>query len=581
MKNERNRLLAAILVFVMVSINCIYVQGASETVASSEAVFDSVNNTVTISGIHPLGDGARVSVEVRIGDSTFYKREVSAGAGGAFSISYKMDVGTEEAEVDKSGVYVVLIGGAGLTAVEKQYPFISKKSGKAIVDDADGAKTALQMKTVLETHSAALNIDLSDGGSFGALSEEGQTAVYAALATENNFGTANNIINMFEAAVAIQTLNEASASQAEILIERYKNILGFNLDSDSDFAKIQKNESKNRLYAAMVGGKLPPADKTAVVNAFESAVYTQLFNEITTGTRDKFMTYVSRCNAAGYSSFSLSDYNSSRISDKDRADIIISVISEAEKTPFSSLADVETAFEKAAADKVKETEGETGTKKPSGGGGGGRVVVQNIDTAEPPGRAETGANGSESQYVFSDLMETAWAAEAINYLAAKNIVNGVGDGKFNPKGAVKREEFVKMLMLTLKVPSEDTEKRFHDVAEDAWYYSYVKDAYALNIVTGTDFDIFGVGQSISREQMCTMLYRAMKFMDINIEDNEKDMLFKDRDEISEYALEAVEALYRAGIINGVSPERLDPKGTATRAMVSQMLCNIAKRGNLS
>jgi hypothetical protein len=47
--------------------------------------------------------------------------------------------------------------------------------------------------------------------------------------------------------------------------------------------------------------------------------------------------------------------------------------------------------------------------------------------------------------------------------------------------------------------------------------------------------------------------------------------FIDDADVSDYAREAAWTLYRAGIISGKPGNRLDPKGTATRAEVAAML----------
>jgi hypothetical protein len=47
--------------------------------------------------------------------------------------------------------------------------------------------------------------------------------------------------------------------------------------------------------------------------------------------------------------------------------------------------------------------------------------------------------------------------------------------------------------------------------------------------------------------------------------------FNDEADIAPYAKAAVEAFYRAGIINGKDGNRFDPRGAATRAEVAAML----------
>lgn len=577
MNNKGNRILSVVLVFVMMLTFGVSAVAEEAKILSPVASLNTGSNVVTVSGTHPLGEGMRVTVSVTIDGNVFYKREISAGVGGEFSLTYNMAVG-EETEEDVSGTYIVTIGGVGLDSTTTEYRFINEGDGKDVVAAANAANTATQMSNVITTYNNILDLDLSTDGPFGSLSPDGQTAVYTALAAKNNFDTATEIINMFEAVVAIQTLNEATDENAEALVMKYKDILGFNMGLESNFAKLKTTEGKNRLYKAMTGSSLP-LDTAKVSTEFERAVYTQLFNEITSRTRDKFMTYVDECNDAEYADFSLADYNSTSLSDTDRADIIIELVDSIRNTPFKNLDAVEKAFEDAASDKAQEVKNSSddSSRRPSGGGGG-TIVIGNVKNDEQT--PQTTPDGSTTNAAFNDLSDTVWAVEAINYLAGKGIVNGVGNGQFNPNGYVKREEFVKIMMLSLQIPSEETEKRFNDVEEGQWYYRYIQDAYALNLVAGVEFDVFGVGQNISREQMCTMLYRAMKFMDINIDDNQKEMNFSDNGEISDYAYEAVEALYRAGIVNGTSETEFNPKGTATRAMAVQMIYNLMKRGNM-
>lgn len=575
MNNNWKRFLALILTVAVAAMGCVTAYAAAPTVSSPAVALKAETNVVTVSGVHPLGEGIRVTVNVKIDGDTYYKREIPAGTGGAFSLAYTMDPGTSEVAGDKSGKYIVTIGGAGLTGVDKEYTFIGIKDGADAVADISGAATWDQAKSELEEYASILNLDMGEGSDFYALSAKGKEAVYTAVANVESFATALMIISFFDTAVAIQSLNEADAQAAEVIIDKYKTILDIDIGADSNYTGIKSADSLTRLYGAMTGQDFDLDKPAKVSEAFECAVYTELINELNTSTRDKLITYIQAVNTAGYAEISLDDYNSSKLSTTDRVEIVNEVLGKAASTPFKDLIEVETAFETAAEDKVKSVSNTTATtgKRPSNDSGRTVVVSNNsqVPVTETPEAVQS--NGA-----FTDLGDTPWAVEAINSLAAKGVINGVGDGRFMPNGEVKREEFVKMMMIALELPSEDTEKRFNDVDEGSWYYDYIQDAYALNVVTGIDFDVFGVGQNISREQMCTMLYRAMQFMDINIDDNEKIMSFDDNSDIAPYAYDAVEALYRAGVVNGVSDTHFNPQGTATRAMASQMIYQLMKRG---
>ena len=62
---------------------------------------------------------------------------------------------------------------------------------------------------------------------------------------------------------------------------------------------------------------------------------------------------------------------------------------------------------------------------------------------------ENAAKGSASEQRFTDVASNHWAAGYINWAAGQKIVNGKGDGIFDPDAPVKYEEAVKMLVSAL------------------------------------------------------------------------------------------------------------------------------------
>lgn len=61
--------------------------------------------------------------------------------------------------------------------------------------------------------------------------------------------------------------------------------------------------------------------------------------------------------------------------------------------------------------------------------------VDAISAAAPISRAATS---------FTDLSEVSWAVDAINDMASRGIIQGVGNNKFAPKDNVTRQEFAAM-----------------------------------------------------------------------------------------------------------------------------------------
>ncbi len=201
---------------------------------------------------------------------------------------------------------------------------------------------------------------------------------------------------------------------------------------------------------------------------------------------------------------------------------------------------------------IKQTGGES--IQNSGGTASSYVVPTNI--------SQTGVI-SELKLKFTDLGSVRWAYPYISKLYEMGIVNGINDEEFMPEREVKREEFVKMLVDALNLEYTE-ENYFDDVDGTAWYKKYVNTAYKNNIVRGISDSEFGISKNILRQDMAVMIYTGLKsyFENATLKNIN---LFDDVEDISDYALEAVNKLSEMGIINGKGNNNFEPKSTATRA----------------
>lgn len=174
---------------------------------------------------------------------------------------------------------------------------------------------------------------------------------------------------------------------------------------------------------------------------------------------------------------------------------------------------------------------------------------------------------------FADVPSTHYASASISYLANKGVIDGYdenGTKFFDPDGNMTREQFVKMVLLAFDYEVKNVSYGFSDVASDAWYADYVNTAAELGIINGVDENRFGAGEKITREQMCTIIYRVAADKGIDLTGNSQTEL-KDSDKISEYAAEAVSALVKAGIVSGDENSYFNPQGNATRANAAKVL----------
>lgn len=172
---------------------------------------------------------------------------------------------------------------------------------------------------------------------------------------------------------------------------------------------------------------------------------------------------------------------------------------------------------------------------------------------------------------FADLGQAPWAADSIAALAARSIVKGVSVDSFLPNKDVTRAEFVQMLVQALDLQADGTGESFRDVKAGAWYEQSIITAQALGIVYGKEDGTFGVNERISRQDMAVMTYRAIAAAGVALEPADDAGRFADEAAIASYAREAVTAMQRAGIINGMPNGAFAPDATANRAQAAVIL----------
>jgi endo-1,4-beta-xylanase len=173
---------------------------------------------------------------------------------------------------------------------------------------------------------------------------------------------------------------------------------------------------------------------------------------------------------------------------------------------------------------------------------------------------------------FADLGAASWAQEPVLFLAAREIVDGVAEGSFQPNGQVTRAQFVKLLVEALDLKAEQADSGFTDTVEGAWYDSYVKTAKKLGIVNGREDGSFGANDPIKREDLAVMINRALQYLKADLRgSSDYAVAFIDQDSISDYAREPIAELTRSGIVNGLDGGVFGPAKQATRAEAAVMI----------
>ncbi len=173
---------------------------------------------------------------------------------------------------------------------------------------------------------------------------------------------------------------------------------------------------------------------------------------------------------------------------------------------------------------------------------------------------------------FTDIDEPAWATDAIRALAQYGVISGE-PAYFHPNDAVTRAQLVKIIVLAFGLYDETAGCGFADVPPGSWQYPYIASAQKLGIASGMSKDYFGESESVTREQLATMVYNTMVYLGITL-DAQTPVVFADEGSISEYAAVPVRMLSAAGVISGDQNRMFDPKNHATRAQVCKIIYTI-------
>lgn len=167
------------------------------------------------------------------------------------------------------------------------------------------------------------------------------------------------------------------------------------------------------------------------------------------------------------------------------------------------------------------------------------------------------ATETPSETRFNDVSANDWFASAVDYVTGKGMMNGTAANTFSPKANTTRG----MLMTVLaRHAGEDT------TGGSVWYEKGMNWAKANSVSDGTNPQV-----NITREQLAAMLYRYAQNKKYDVSGAKSLDGYTDAQSVSSYAVPALQWANAAGVVNGKSGSKLDPKGYATRAEVAAML----------
>ena len=159
-----------------------------------------------------------------------------------------------------------------------------------------------------------------------------------------------------------------------------------------------------------------------------------------------------------------------------------------------------------------------------------------------------------------------WAEASIERWSGYGIIQG-SNGKFDPDGQLTCAQLATILARLLKLPAAK-DAGFIDNPADAWYYDAINRCAAAGILKGNGDGTVTPNASITRERAMVMLARALGIEPLSRPDLSK---YADVAQVSPYAQGYLAALIEAGIVGGVTADRLAPQDNITRAATVTIL----------
>ncbi|MGD0152510.1 MAG: Ig-like domain-containing protein [Thermacetogeniaceae bacterium] len=181
---------------------------------------------------------------------------------------------------------------------------------------------------------------------------------------------------------------------------------------------------------------------------------------------------------------------------------------------------------------------------------------------------------------FGDI-QNHWAQKQIADLVDRGVLKGVNESEFMPDANVTRAQFTTMLAGILDLGSQqEANLAFTDIPVGAWYRDNVSAAVYAGLISGYGSGLFGPDDLITRQQMASMVVRALLTRQKATRPNESETAailarFRDQSSISDWARSEVALAVQQGIVHGMTSDTFAPQAKATRAEAAVIIWGLA------
>lgn len=173
---------------------------------------------------------------------------------------------------------------------------------------------------------------------------------------------------------------------------------------------------------------------------------------------------------------------------------------------------------------------------------------------------------------FSDVSDTAWYADAVDFVSGRALYNGTGNGAFSPNVPMSRAMLATVLYRLEGEPesASDVLAGFNDGSDvSAWAQEGLSWAVANKVLEGTDGNRLAADAPITREQLAVMICRYAKLCGLDM--TVSASIDISGQGVSSWAETAMAWAVENGIIEGGPGGELNPQDPASRAEVAAIL----------
>lgn len=142
---------------------------------------------------------------------------------------------------------------------------------------------------------------------------------------------------------------------------------------------------------------------------------------------------------------------------------------------------------------------------------GGERHITRSEVAALISRVSEDFNKGKSYGVaFKDVPDGVWYANNLGYCVEAGLIEGRGNGRFDPNANITRAEFAAIVARFLGLPNEVTGTNRYTDTSGNWAEGYIAQLTAKGIVEGKGDGKFDPAANISRYEAVTMLNRALE-----------------------------------------------------------------------